>query len=104
MEQLICLLINLPMSHYILWFMYHHIYIYEKIASLFAWKKFRKKVTNINLNILKYLGKTSLHYASEKGHLSVVELLLNRSSDIDQKDRLGEFILSIYIYMYLSYN
>ncbi len=54
-------------------------------------------MTNINLNILKYLGKTSLHYASEKGHQLVIELLLDRGSDIDQKDKNGEFILYLFI-------
>ena len=63
-----------------------------------------KKVTNINLNILNYLGRTSLHYASENGHQPVVELLLDRGADIDQKDKYGEFILFIHlcIHMYQS--
>ena len=59
-----------------------------------------KKETHINLNILNYLGKTSLHYASENGHQSVAELLLDRGANIDQKDQFGEFILSIYLYIY----
>ena len=67
-----------------------------KIATWFAGKKFGKNMTNINLNILKYLGKTSLHYASKNGHQSMVELLLDRGADIDQKDdKYGEFILFI---------
>ena len=56
-----------------------------------------RKVTNINLNILKYLGKTSLHYASKNGHQSVVELLLDRGANIDQKNKNGEFILYLFI-------
>ena len=46
--------------------------------------------------IFKYLGKTSLHWASQSGHTSVVQLLLDRGSLIDKKDNLGMFILSIY--------
>ncbi len=53
-------------------------------------------MTNINLNILKYLERTSLHFASMRGHQLVVELLLDRGSDIDQKDNRGEFISSIH--------
>ncbi len=65
----------------------------------FTEKMFRKKVTNINLNQMNYLGRTSLHWASLNGHQSVVELLLDRGSDIDQKDGFnGEFILSIFIW------
>ena len=74
-----------------------------KIATWFAGKKFSKKVTNINLNVLNYLERTSLHYASEKkGHQSVVELLLDRGANIDQEDKRGEFILSIYLCIYLK--
>ena len=46
---------------------------------------------------LNYLGSTSLHYASEKGHQHVVQLLLDRGSNIDQKNNEGECILSIYL-------
>ncbi len=59
-------------------------------------KKFRKNVTNINLNILKYLESTSLHLASLIGHLPVVQLLLDRGADIDQKNDDGEFTLFIF--------
>ncbi len=57
-------------------------------------------MTNINLNVLNYLGHTSLHLGSENGHQLVVELLLARGANIDQKNSSGEFILS----MYSSYN
>ena len=52
------------------------------------------KVTNINLNVLNYLGSTSLHLASYDGLHSVVELLLDRGANINQKNDHGEFILS----------
>ena len=78
--------------------------IYDKIATCFAGKMFRKKVTNINLNVLKYLGKTSLHYASWEGHQHVVQLLLDRDANINQKANYGEFILSIYICIYHTIN
>ncbi len=58
----------------------------------FAGKKFRKKMTNFNQNILNYLGLTSLNLASSYGHLPIVELLLDRGSNIDQKDNNGEFL------------
>ncbi len=64
-------------------------------------KKFKNKVT-INLHVSNYLGQTSLHWASEKGHMSMVELLLDRGANIDQKDRDGEFILSSYLCIYLK--
>ncbi len=60
------------------------------------------KVTNINLNVLKYLGMTSLHFASRNGHQSVVELILDRGANIDQKNNYGEFILSIHIYVLIK--
>ncbi len=83
-----------------------YIYIYLcvinllKIASLFSGKKFRKKVTNIYLNILNYLESTSLHLASLNGNQSVVELLLDRGSNIYKKNNRREFI----IFKYLSIN
>ena len=54
-----------------------------------------KKETHINLNILNYLGWTSIHLASLNGRQPVAELLLDRGANIDQKDNIGEFILSI---------
>ncbi len=53
-------------------------------------------MTNINLNILNYLGSTILHYTSESGHKHVVELLLDRGANVDQKNIGGEF-LTFYI-------
>ena len=47
--------------------------------------------------ILNYIGRTSLHHASENGHQPMVELLLDRGANIDQRSKLGEFNLSIYI-------
>ena len=61
-------------------------------------------MTNINLNILNYLGWTSLHYASESGHQSVVELLLDRGANKDQKDISGEFISSFFLCIYHTIN
>ncbi len=72
---------------------------YDEIATWFAEIMFRKKVTNINLNIFNYLGWTSLHYASRNGHQSVVELLFDSGSNIDQKDKSGEFDLSIFLFI-----
>ncbi len=63
-----------------------------------------KKVTNINLNVLNYLGSTSLHLASYDGHHSVVELLVDRGADIHQKDNDGGFISSIYLCIYQTIN
>ncbi len=54
-------------------------------------------MTNINLIVLIYLGNTSLHWASKNGQQTVVELLLDRGANIDQEDRNGEFISSIYL-------
>ena len=81
-----------------------YFFIYDKIATWFAGKKFMKTVTIINLNVLNYLESTSLHYASEKGHQSVVELLLDRGANIDQKGKYGEFILYIYLCIYRTFN
>ena len=53
-------------------------------------------MANINLNILNYLGSTSLHSAINNGHLSVMQLLLDRGANIDLRDRYGEFISFIY--------
>ncbi len=53
-------------------------------------KKFRENVTNLNINLLNYLGETSLHMASEMGHQSVVQLLLDRGSNIDRRNDNGE--------------
>ncbi len=50
-------------------------------------------VPNITLIILQYLGMTSLHYASSNGLHPVVELLLDRGTNIEQADYKGEFIL-----------
>ncbi len=63
-------------------------------------------MTKIKLNILKYLeNKTSLHYASQNGHQSVVQLLIDRGANIDQKeDNYGEFNLSIYLCIYHTIN
>ncbi len=64
-----------------------------------------RKVTNINLNVLNYLGRTSLHIASISGHQPVVELLLDRGANIGQKDDIpGEFILSIYLCIHHTIN
>ncbi len=54
--------------------------------------------------LLYYLGMTSLHVASRKGLQPVVELLLDRGANIDQKDKYGEIILSIYICIYHTIN
>ncbi len=48
---------------------------------------------NNNLNILKYLGTTNLHFASENDHQPLVKLHLDGGSNIDQKDDDGKFIL-----------
>ncbi len=53
-------------------------------------------MTNFNLNVLNYLGKTSLHLASMNGLQPMVELILDRGANIDQEDEDGEFILTIY--------
>ena len=54
-------------------------------------------MTNININYLEY---TSLHYASLNGQQTVVELLLDRGANIDQKDEDGEFIIFKYLPIY----
>ena len=69
-----------------------YFFTHDKIASGFTVKKFRKK----GKNVFNYLGRASLHLASEEGHLSLVQLLLKRGSNIDQKDKYGEFILFLY--------
>ncbi len=67
---------------------------YDKIDSWFTGKKFRKKLTNIILNVSKYLDIL----ASEKG--SVVQFLPNRGANIDQKNRFGDLFISIYLCIY----
>ena len=38
---------------------------------------------------------TPLHFAAEKGHLSVVEYLVNQKADINAKDNSVEFLYLI---------
>ena len=78
--------------------------IFNKIAIWFARKKFMKKATNINVNVLNYLGSTSLHFASREGHKSVVQLLLGRAANINQKNMGGELFLSIYLCIHHTIN
>ncbi len=59
-----------------------------------------KKVTNINLNVLNYLEWPGLLKASWMGHQCVVQLLLDSGCDIDQINKLGEFILFIFLFIY----
>ncbi len=47
---------------------------------------------------------TSLHYASLGGHQHVVQLFLDRGANIDQKDKFGEFIFSIYLCIHHTIN
>ena len=51
--------------------------------------------------VLKYhvflLGKTPLMYAAQKGHLDIVEFLLNNEADVDAKDNYGKFIILYFI-------
>ena len=42
-----------------------------------------------------YIGFSPLHYASQKGHLNVVEYLVNQKADIDSKDNGIEFLYSM---------
>ena len=70
----------------------------------FTEKMFRKKVTNINQNVLNYLGSTGHHHESKPGHQPVVELLLDRGANIDQKDNNGGFILFIHLCINLIIN
>ncbi len=53
---------------------------------------------------MNYLGWTSLHYASIYGNQPIVELLLDRGSNIDQKGRYGEFHLRIHHTIYLPFH
>ncbi len=57
-------------------------------------------MTNILLHVLKYLDRTSLHLASYHGHQTVVELLLDRGANIDQKNNNGEFIY-LFVYVFI---
>ncbi len=69
---------------------FFYLFIHITINSL----EKKKKVIITNLKTSNYLGHTSLYYASENGHLTVVHLLLDRGSNIDLKDYSSEFILS----------
>ena len=38
-------------------------------------------------------GRTALHWAADRGHLTVVELLLDRGASVDSKDGEGQTAL-----------
>jgi len=42
-----------------------------------------------DINAKSYDVRTPLHFASENGHLSVVEYLVNQKADIHEKDNVG---------------
>ena len=48
-----------------------------------------------------YSGETALILAARKGHLKILESLLNKGSLVDKKDNLGK-IKHIFIYLSLG--
>ncbi|MBN2181513.1 MAG: ankyrin repeat domain-containing protein [Sedimentisphaerales bacterium] len=66
-----------------------------------AYKGDLKKVKKIidrkpnQINVQDVLGKTPLHFASSKGHIEIVEFLLNNDADVDTEMFTGDTPLMI---------
>ncbi|MDA3838253.1 MAG: ankyrin repeat domain-containing protein [Candidatus Delongbacteria bacterium] len=44
---------------------------------------------SIDVNTMNYLGRSALHYASERGNIELVEILINNGADVNLKDKNG---------------
>ena len=45
-------------------------------------------------------GYTPLHYASQKGHVEVVKLLINNQADISATDNVSDYVVAMFMIVY----
>ena len=62
-------------------------YTFKICIYIFVYNSVLMKIMYIVIYI--YLGKTSLMYAAEGGHIEAVRLLVNHGSDIKAKTLIG---------------
>ena len=48
---------------------------------------------NVDIDIKDEYRRTPLHWACEKGHLPIVEYLISKGANVNERDRLGNFVI-----------